>query len=58
MRVFFVKDYAQEFYFLYNWNKITIQGKLWVRMKFAEAIKVHAYSLCSISVTVQSTFTF
>ena len=24
MRVFFVKDYAQEFNFLYDWNRATI----------------------------------
>jgi len=44
MRVF-VKDYAQEFYFLYDWNRATIKEKLWVRMKFTEMTKMQAYSL-------------
>ena len=47
MRVFFVKDYAQEFNFIYDWNRATIQEKLWVRVKFTEATKMNAYSLGS-----------
>jgi len=30
MRVF-VKDYAEEFNFLYDWNRATIEEKLWVK---------------------------
>ena len=47
MRVFFVKDYAQEIYFLYDWNRATIQEKLWVRVKFTETTKMNAYGLGS-----------
>ena len=43
MRVFCLKDYAQEFNFLYNWNRATIQEKLWVRVKFTETTKMNAY---------------
>jgi len=43
MRVFFVKDYAQEFNFLYDWNRATIE-KLWVRAKFAKTTKMNAIS--------------
>jgi len=39
---FFVKDYAQEFNFLYDWNRATIQEKLWVRVKFMETTKMNA----------------
>jgi len=47
MRVFFVKDYAQEFNFLYDWNRATIEEKLRVRVKFAETTKMNAYCLGS-----------
>jgi len=47
MRVFFVKDCAQEFNFLYDWNRATIEEKLWVRVKFAETTKMNAYRLGS-----------
>jgi len=46
MRVF-VKDYAQGFNFLYDWNRATIHEKLWVRVKFMETTKMNAYSLGS-----------
>jgi len=46
MRVF-VKDYAQEFNFFYDWNRATIEEKLWVRVKFAEKTKMNAYRLGS-----------
>jgi len=42
---FFVKDYAQEFNFLHDWNRATIQEKLWVRVKFTERTKMQACSL-------------
>jgi len=42
---FFVKDYAQEFNFLYDWNRATIEEKLWVRVKFTETTKMNAYGL-------------
>jgi len=41
---FFVKDYAEEFHFLYDWNRATIQEKLWVRVKFMETTKMNSYS--------------
>jgi len=46
-REFFVKDYAQEFHFLYDWNTATIQEKLRVRVKFTEMTKMDAHSLGS-----------
>ena len=42
---FFVKDNAAEFDFLYDWNRATIQDKLWVRVKFTKMTKMNAYSL-------------
>jgi len=44
---FFVKYYAQEFNFLYDWNRATIQEKLWVRVKIVETTKMNAYPLGS-----------
>ena len=44
---FFVKNYAKEFNFLYNWNRATIEEKMWVRVKFAETTKMNAYRLGS-----------
>jgi len=41
-----VKDYAQEFNFLYDWNRATIQEKLSVRVK-SETTKMNAYGLGS-----------
>ena len=43
----FVKDYAQEFNFLYDWNRATIEEKLCVRVKFAETTKMNAHCLGS-----------
>ena len=42
---FFVKDYAQEFHFLYDWNRATIHEKLWVRVKFTDTTKMNAHGL-------------
>ena len=39
---FFVKDYGQEFNFLYDWDRVTIQEKLWVKVKFTETTKMNA----------------
>ena len=39
---FSIKDYGQEFYFICNWDRATIQEKLWLRMKFKQTAKVHA----------------
>ena len=43
----FVKDYAQEFNFLYDWNRATIEEKLWIIVKFAETTEMNAYRLGS-----------
>jgi len=43
----FVKDYAKEFNFLYDWNRAIIPEKLWVTVKFTETTKMNAYSLGS-----------
>jgi len=43
--VFFVKDYAQEFHFPYDWNRATIKEKLWVRMTLTKTTKMQACRL-------------